>query len=275
VAGGLAIVGDSCIDMYLGDPPRAAVGGNALNVAVNLAHRGFPCRYIGEIGNDENGRHIRNALEKAGVGHEGLHERVGSTWVVSLSLGDGDTVVEREDPGVTGLLALTPQDLLALSECRHVHLANLVEPAGTLAGLADLGVHTSYDFGSTFDIDTVGPTDVAFFSGRASEGESGAMRTARAAVGRGVRLAVVTLGPGGSLAFDGENTIVVPVDSVEPVDTLGAGDSYIATFLAEQLSGVSLEAAMASANRHAAATCLHWAAWPQQPLVAEAARFSA
>jgi fructoselysine 6-kinase len=81
-------------------------------------------------------------------------------------------------------------------------------------------------------------------------------------------LVIVTLGDAGSVAFDGQRVHVQPPQTIVPVDTLGAGDSYIAAFLASRLAGASLEAAMAAASAAASATCLHWAAWPQpaQPI---------
>lgn len=265
--GVIAVVGDNCIDVYQGDPVRAAVGGNALNVAVNLRRRGMPSLYIGEIGDDENAKFIRQALDDAGVDCSQLRQLSGPSWLVSIVLCDGDSSVEFEVPGAANLYRLRPEEVALLGSCKHVHLANLAEPAAALAALAQAGAPVSYDYGSVLDPAALGPTDVAFISYRGGGGELEAGRMAQIAVEGGARLAMVTMGPAGSLAFDGKDTLLVPVEPVEPVDTLGAGDSFIATFLAERLRGVPLEAAMKSANRDAAATCLHWAAWPQVPLL--------
>ena len=72
-------VGDSCIDAYIGG--RTAVGGNALNVSVNLARLGFDAEYVGVVGDDSRSGRIRNALKKEGVRVERVQVRVGPSWV--------------------------------------------------------------------------------------------------------------------------------------------------------------------------------------------------
>jgi fructoselysine 6-kinase len=266
----VAVVGDNCIDLYIDPPVRLGIGGNALNVAVNLARRGVECAYLGEIGDDENGEFVSRALRDAGVDTTGLRRVPGATWVVHIKLpANGIAVVDRELPGATGLLCLTDEDLDTLEGYHHVHLANMCKPAETLAELERRGVTTSYDFGTARDPGMLGPVHVAFFSLSSTEPEEPSS-LAREAVESGARLAIVTLGAGGSLAFDGERELLVPVEPVESVDTLGAGDAYIATFIASRLAGETLDEAMTAASRDATATCLHWAAWPQQPLSASA-----
>ena len=61
-----ATLGDNCIDRYL-PLSQAAVGGNAVNVAVQLARAGERCSYFGAVGSDGAGRWTRNALVDNGV----------------------------------------------------------------------------------------------------------------------------------------------------------------------------------------------------------------
>lgn len=68
---------------------------------------------------------------------------------------------------------------------------------------------------------------------------------------------VVTLGPDGSaVIFPDETMIRVPVDSVDPVDTVGAGDAHLGALAAARSAGLDWEAALRCANNAAASVCM-------------------
>ncbi len=264
------MAGDNCIDAYEGAGNRScAVGGNALNVAVDLARLGVACDYFGIIGNDDRGRQVREAAEGAGVNH---HLRVveGSTWITFVRTDStGTTRIVRQDPGACGQYVPTVEELELLSRCDHVHMANVAHAEAAVAALKRKGVTTSYDHGTEGDLSV--PVDVAFFSCDGPGASRRGIEIAKEACGNGAGLAVVTLGPAGSLAFDGKRLMRQSARQVHPVDTLGAGDSYIAAFLARRLAGGSIESAMRAAREAAYLTCLHWAAWPQNSRHGESA----
>jgi len=64
-----------------------------------------------------------------------------------------------------------------------------------------------------------------------------------------VPLLVVKLGPKGALAQKGTERVTVASQKVEPVDTVGAGDSFDAGFLHQFVRGAVLETCLASGNR--------------------------
>jgi fructoselysine 6-kinase len=63
----IATVGDNCIDRYLPPVDRVFVGGNAVNVAVNLKQAGHAVAYFGAVGDDEEGGRTRAVLCRFGV----------------------------------------------------------------------------------------------------------------------------------------------------------------------------------------------------------------
>jgi sugar/nucleoside kinase (ribokinase family) len=63
---------------------------------------------------------------------------------------------------------------------------------------------------------------------------------------------VVTLGPKGSLCYNGEQTIILEGKKVPVVDTIGAGDAHTGAFIAALLHGHSLEKACKLGNEAAA-----------------------
>ena len=85
----------------------------------------------------------------------------------------------------------------------------------------------------------------------------------------GAALVVVTLGPDGAIGFAGDHRVTIPAAPVDPlIDTVGAGDTFMATLLAqivrdgmlsvEALQGMSaevLERVLSTASRAAASNC--------------------
>jgi fructoselysine 6-kinase len=84
----------------------------------------------------------------------------------------------------------------------------------------------------------------------------------------GVPLAVVTRGSRGSVASNGRERFEAGIHPVEVVDTTGAGDSFIAGFLAARIAGKPLPDCLAAGRDQAALTCTHVGGFPQaaQPL---------
>ncbi|HVX57055.1 MAG TPA: carbohydrate kinase family protein, partial [Candidatus Saccharimonadales bacterium] len=62
----------------------------------------------------------------------------------------------------------------------------------------------------------------------------------------GPRIVVITDGPAGAYASDGENRFSMPLypDPAPPVDRTGAGDSFASTFVAAIIKGKSIEDAL-------------------------------
>ena len=73
----------------------------------------------------------------------------------------------------------------------------------------------------------------------------------------GAQAAVISLGSHGSFARFGEEGYRAQALAITPVDTTGAGDSYITGFLTARLAGASVPHAMHAAHALAAKTCMH------------------
>ncbi len=83
---------------------------------------------------------------------------------------------------------------------------------------------------------------------------------------------IVTLGPEGARAATPEALISVPALKVEPVDTVGAGDTFCGYLGAGLDAGLGLEAAMKRAAVAASLACLKPGAQPAVPMAAEVER---
>ncbi|MDQ0576751.1 PfkB family carbohydrate kinase [Agromyces albus] len=267
----VAAVGDNTIDRYVGDERDRYVGGNAYNVAAQLAGRGRDVAYFGAVGEDGNARAIARGLHRAGVDAVGLVTARGATAVTTIRVDAGERVFESEEFGVTADYFPSEEHLELLAGARWVHVGMLPRAdelrerlaarrgAGRAAGPGlggGLGPAVSQDCAVTQGFTGL---DVAF----GSVGEHGDARTwALSALAGGAATAVVTRGAAGAIATDGSAWFEQPAVPVEVVDTTGAGDAFIAGYIDARVNGLDQPAALNQGARWAAAACGHRGGWP-------------
>jgi fructoselysine 6-kinase len=264
VASPVAAIGDNTIDVYLGRESYSFVGGNAVNVAVQVTRLGRPAWYFGATGPDAAGQQIRAALVSSGVDARGLVQLPGRTSTSRIRVDEaGVRHFESEDFGVCDGYLPDPSALERAAECGAAHIGLMPGAEPVRQFLADRGVLVSQDCGVTIRPHGYRWMGIAFCSQEAAG--IPAERIAAEAVGGGAALAVVTCGDQGSLAFDGRTTWRTAAVPVAVVDTTGAGDAYAAAFLHARLAGADVDQAMSTAAGHAAKACAHFGAWPQDP----------
>lgn len=263
----IACVGDNCIDRYLPPLSYALVGGNAVNVAVQLARTGAEAAYFGAAGLDRGGERIRAALEDAGVNLAGLQLRRGQTTATTdiAMAADGERQFLHEDFGACASYRVGADDLTALAGFDHVHIGWLNDGGALKRHLRHRGVSVSQDLSVNAAPENLSPAglSIAF----ASAGSGAAETMARALLEGAAAMAVVTSGAGGSLAATRQEIVRAAALSLSPVDTTGAGDSFIAGFLASHLGGAALPRALAEGAMRASEACRHHGGFPQ-PLLA-------
>lgn len=268
--GELVAVGDNCIDVYLPPIGRSAVGGNAVNVAVHWARGGHASGYLGVVGDDDAGARVRRTVAEM-IGRTHVDVLPGLTGVTEIALGeDGERTLVSEDFGVGG--DYRPDAELLRDRCGGdwVHCTLPVGPAPVRDALAG-ATALSYDFSTRHDALDVDGLEVAFLSWAGRPDDPAAADMAADVVARGAATAVLTCGAHGSLAFAGGELVVAAAVPVAPVDTLGAGDAFIAGFISARLHGGALDAALRSGARLASAVCGHLAGFEQrlEPLTEE------
>ena len=77
----------------------------------------------------------------------------------------------------------------------------------------------------------------------------------------GPALTVATRGSRGSMAWDGRRFYSAGIVPCRVVDTMGAGDSFIAGFLLSWLQGQPVDACLTAGARNAAVTIGYRGAW--------------
>lgn len=276
----LAVYGDNCIDRYVYPRKADFGGGNGLNVAVHLADLGARVAYFGIIGDDEEGRFVAEALKARGIDGTHLRRRPGRTSVTLIEVRAGERVFVQEDTGVQIPLLLDEDDLRALARFPYVHCTAFAgwnidwrqacpKIVDEVAYLARGGSHVSLDFSEQVNPELavlLGPSLRLAFVSRGQACTTAELEdTFRFFHDCGIPEVVVTLGSSGSVYSGGDERLRVPAAPVRPVDTLGAGDSYIAGWLWGRSLGHEPRRCLEEAAALAAEVCGYFGAWPIGP----------
>lgn len=261
VSPSLIAVGDNCLDVYL-TKGHMAVGGNALNVAAQWRRMGLSARYFGVVGPDAEGDVILEALARVGLAPHDVERRNGNTAVTLILDQNGDRRFLLEDLGVGLGWMPDAARLAAMRAADWVHLGTNTE-AALVRQLVAEGIGFSIDVSTRHDTLALDGVPLVFASGPEDPAEpiEPVLAAFRA---RGVQCTVVTCGERGAFFDDGHTVGSVTARKIAVVDTCGAGDSFIATFLASLIGeGRPGDEALRLATAAAAETCLHEGGFPQ------------
>ncbi|GAB3972376.1 fructosamine kinase FrlD [Actinoallomurus acanthiterrae] len=251
----LAAVGDNIIDCYP-ETGQMYPGGNCVNVAVHTARAGARASYVGSAGRDERGDQLAAALEAEGVDVSRLRRPDGPTGYATVVTVGGERTFGPFDRGVARF-RLDDDDLAFVAAHDLAHSSYSAQLEQQLPAVAEL-LPLSFDFdshtGDDYAAQVIPLVTYAFFSAaHLSEAETrDLLRWARA---RGARVAVATRGGAGALLFDGDELLGEPAVPVDVVDTLGAGDTFIAHVLTGLTSGLGPRETLRRACAHAARAC--------------------
>ena len=246
---------DNVVDCYL-EEGQVFAGGNALNVAVFARRAGARSAYAGTVGTDAAGAHIRDALTLEGVSTDFLQVRPGSTAYCVIGRNNGDRVFQEVGLGVSQA-EFEGGFMSPASGFDAVHLSVSSRLEDLAPGLASAS-RLSFDFSTNRNTGLLGAVAphcyLASFSGgdlARPEGQD----LARDAIAHGAAWALVTLGGDGAVLVGREHTYEARAAETTVVDTLGAGDTFIATLLTGLLEEKSPDEAMSRASEASALTC--------------------
>lgn len=251
----IVAIGDNCLDWYV-DENRICPGGNALNVAVFSKRLGIDSAYVGQFGDDAGGELMLEALKKEGVDISHTRRVPGTSAYATIELIDGDRTFKGSSSGVVSMKP-SKADLQFASTADIVHTGAHSFMETSLPRLSQVS-SISFDF-TTRPYEYCEPLlkHVTFASfSRAKFSASEVERLIENAHALGVRDVYVTQGEAGSWNSDGNRIHHQPAARVAKiVDTMGAGDSYIAAMLKGRVTGLSIEESAARASLEAAAIC--------------------
>lgn len=262
----LAAIGSNCVDYYQNmNGGTAFPGGGPVNMAVYTVRLGGKASYIGPVGNDEFGHVMYDAIKSKGVDVSHLQFKEGKTAVTQVELIDGERVFGDYDEGVLSDYHLSEDDISFI--CKHdiviCDLWGKVE--GYFEELHSKGILTAFDCATRPDDEAckvaIPHSDYVFFSNDESSMDQ-LKEQMKEIYNRGPKLVIAMRGEKGSLCFDGidyHEMGIVHCDDV--VDTMGAGDSYIAGFLNAIIRGESIIESMHAGAMNATETIKYFGAW--------------
>jgi fructoselysine 6-kinase len=259
----LVALGDNCLDVYL-TKDLMTVGGNALNVAAQWCRNGWPAKYFGVVGADPEADVVLAEIETVGLSQGDVERRPGDTAVTLLRDEFGDRKFLLESLGAGKDYMPTNEHYRLAAAADWVHLGTNAN-AGLVQRLVADRVPFSIDVSTAHFALPLSGVPLVFASGP-DDPEEPVEPLLAAFKAAGARQVVLTCGRRGAFFSDGDNLLHGLATPVDVVDTCGAGDSFIATFLAAfACEDLGAAEALRKAAVAAAQTCLHLGGFPQQP----------
>ncbi|MBP0968798.1 MAG: fructoselysine 6-kinase [Oscillospiraceae bacterium] len=259
----IACIGDNTIDYY-DETCQSYPGGNSVNVSVYLRRLGVSSSYTGAVGNDSYGRTLLYSLKARGVDVSRVRICPGNTAVCHVSVVNGERVFGDYDEGVLAGFCPDAGDMDFLASHDLVVTSLWGHSESVLPEMWSRGIPTAYDAADLSEpavyYKALPYATVFFFSDDVSSADAlkDKLREFKA---HGPSVAVAMRGSSGSLAFDGVTFYEYGIVPCEVIDTIGAGDSYIAGFLKAWLEKQPIESCMEAGARNAAVTIGYSGAW--------------
>ena len=267
-------------ESLIGSEFKMVPGGKGANQAVAAARLGSKTYFVGRVGNDMFGTHLRQNLISGGVNTDYLHEDTGPSGIAMIVLNEAGQNSIVVAPGANG--KCQPADLDRLSglfRTADFLLLQLEIPLETVEAALDkaraAGLCSILDAGPVRDVssdlvckaDIVSPneTETSALTGIQVTDVSSARDAAGALLDKGAQAVVLKLGDQGAFVATRDIEQHVPGFRVEVVDTTAAGDAFTAALGVSLAEGSALVEAVRFANAAGALAVTQFGAQPSMP----------
>lgn len=283
--------GEALIDMIpLADSAggqclKPHAGGAVFNTAIALGRLGVPSEFVSGISNDLFGKVLIDALHASAVGTDHVVRSERPTTLAFVELNGGHATYTFYDENTAGRM-LDSQDLPAVpvaakamyfggislinEPAADFYLALALREAEHRVIVADPNIRANFitdenryrarleKLIASVDILKVSDEDLDWIV----PGEASHINKAQMLRSQGPKVVVLTRGADGACAMFGDAAIVeVSVPKVEVADTVGAGDTFNAGFLAKlHENGLLNRAALTQIRQHELKTALEYGA---------------
>ncbi len=256
----IAAMGDNVVDCYL-SRGEMFPGGNCLNLSVFMRRFGAASAYIGAIGRDAAGDVIAKALRAEGVDISHLRRIDGPTAYCIIGHRNAERIFLNFDLGIS-MFEPSKDDLLFLEGFSAVHVGQSSGLDGHLAQIAQRAP-LSYDFSTRRDRSHRQSIAPLCFLASVSGGDLSSddvLAIIAELMDAGAKWVLVTRGRHGAVLANASSHWSVAADPIQAVDTLGAGDTFIARTLYGLLTGEPPDQILRAAAEAAADTCRYYGA---------------
>jgi pseudouridine kinase len=270
----IGAAGSDMVGRLVGDPEegtstpasiRFAFGGVARNVAENLARLSQPCTLLSAVGDDPQGRGLKDLLKEAGVDVSPLQVLPGQNTGAYLAVVDSHGRLRMALDDMTPLTTITPE-LLRKQEALFQRAGMVFLDANLSMETVAEAVRLSRKAGIPISADptsrhlasrltphlrnlylvTPNAGEAEILLGRTirREDPSEAVAAAQELVGRGVCIAVISLDEFGVAYATREGRGHIPALHTVIVDPTGAGDALTAAVLFAVLNEIPIDEAV-------------------------------
>ena len=236
--------GDNNVDIYE-HQQVAYPGGCCVNAAASIARTGNKVTFVSTVGNDRLGRLLVESLSNLGVDVSRVHIIDHQTSWCKVNLVNGERVFGDGDRGAKKVNPISAEDVKKgqTGEFDIIYLSTdgfFTEDAWKQFGMSD--IPAVCDFTNRWDIEKLRKNkDIFKYYYMSMDGhtEDEAHQILKQCVHEfGAKLVVGTMGMNGSLVYNGRRFYRQRAFFVEPLDTLGAGDTFLSTFTASYFDGL-------------------------------------
>jgi len=259
------VCGEALFDIFVDEKQsgcdvalRGVAGGSPYNVAIGLARLGTEVALGSDIAQDAFGGLLIDQLARAGVDQRFLHRAVAATPLAIVSLSEAGapsysfhglrrgafypetTALKAHEGAISGIhlasialvLAQSGDQLFALAQGMNKHALVSLDPNVRLSVEPDVRIwHRAIERVRPFvHLIKISEEDIRALYGRTLQPEE----LCESWVSDKTPLVILTKGDAGAVIFSGlAGRIDLDPINVELVDTVGAGDSFMAAFLSE------------------------------------------
>lgn len=253
-----------------GTLPNPTSGGSVGNTANLIARAGISCGFMGIGGNDPFGKIFVANCEKASLDFLSKLEDDAITGYDFYLYDEDDVRTIILTHGANALLSPARIDLEAIQRSELVLLDGVALAFGSESEAAMVHCVQAAEAADVPFILALAGTQIVdryrdFFDTFAPKAQMVAGNLEQAAVLVGLEPqasleevkielnktsidAVVTLDAGGAFARFGDEEFLIPTQTIEAVDSTGAGDNFLAAFLVARIQGLSVRQALAVGN---------------------------
>jgi 2-dehydro-3-deoxygluconokinase len=266
------------------------IGGAESNVAIGVARLGRPAVWMGRVGDDGVGRRVLRELRAEGVTVDAVVDPEARTGLMLKETPTaGRTRVSYYRAGSAGSrIGIDDLDYEAIETAGVLHVTGItlaLSESAEQAVFAAIGAAVAAGVPVSFDVNhrpaLWGDRDPAPLYRRVAErsaivfagadeaallvGAGSPEQLAARIADLGPAQAIVKLGEDGCVAsIDGE-TLSAPAEKITPLDTVGAGDAFVAGYLVALLDGLAPADRLRQGARCGAFACLGPGDWESLP----------
>ncbi|PKL21411.1 MAG: hypothetical protein CVV48_08025 [Spirochaetae bacterium HGW-Spirochaetae-4] len=232
-------IGDNVVDKY----KHTGVlypGGNALNFSVYASRLGASASYMGVVGDDEAASHIEATLKNLNIDVSRLQREHGENGYAEVELVDGDRVfIGGNKGGVSKNHPITYEtelDYIAGFDLIHTSCYSFLDSA--LPTLAEHQSRISYDFSTHYTDTHLKETAPHIYCAALSCShldDEDILRLIALVQGNGCPIVIASKGMRGVTAAVGDIVLTQEAFPIPVIDSMGAGDSLITSFLIRYL----------------------------------------